>query len=55
VIQGGGFTVENNTVSAVQTRAPIANEFNPDNSNLRGTLSTALLQDDVNSNSKRNF
>lgn len=43
VIQGGGFTVSGSTVSSVNTDAPIANEFNADNSNVRGTLSMALL------------
>ena len=43
VIQGGGFTVDNDVVSTIETRDPIASEFNPNNSNLRGTLSTALL------------
>ena len=49
VIQGGGFTVADGAVSPIETRDPIASEFNPDNSNLRGTLSTALLDGDPDS------
>ena len=47
VIQGGGFTLNNGTVSSVVTRAPIPNEFQPANSNVRGTLSMALPGDEL--------
>jgi cyclophilin family peptidyl-prolyl cis-trans isomerase len=43
VIQGGGFTVNNGAVSSVTTRAPITNEFDSANRNVRGTLSMAQL------------
>ncbi|HUG89541.1 MAG TPA: peptidylprolyl isomerase [Planctomycetaceae bacterium] len=52
VIQGGGFILDANgavQLDPVPTDSPIPTEFNPDNSNLRGTLSTALLDGDVNS------
>jgi peptidyl-prolyl cis-trans isomerase A (cyclophilin A) len=42
VIQGGGFTVENNlTFGVVPTDLPIANEFDPNRSNVRGTIAMA--------------
>ncbi|MEP3478088.1 MAG: peptidylprolyl isomerase [Fuerstiella sp.] len=41
VIQGGGFRVDNQVVSAIPTRAPILDEFISENSNLAGTLSVA--------------
>lgn len=41
VIQGGGFRVDNQTVSRITTRAPIADEFIAENSNIAGTLSMA--------------
>lgn len=49
VIQGGGFTANNGTVTAVTTDAAITNEFNSANSNVRGTLSLALLGGQPNS------
>ncbi len=49
VIQGGGFTVNNGTVASVVTRAPIANEFDAANPNVRGTLSMAQLSGQPNS------
>ncbi|MEL7498762.1 MAG: peptidylprolyl isomerase [Planctomycetota bacterium] len=42
-VQGGSFTVDGGTINAVPTNAPISNEFDSANSNLRGTLSMALL------------
>lgn len=42
VIQGGGFQVVDGQRSAIDTNDPVENEFNPANSNLRGTISTAL-------------
>lgn len=41
VIQGGGFRVDNQVVSRIATRAPILDEFIPENSNLAGTISVA--------------
>ncbi|MCA9041354.1 MAG: peptidylprolyl isomerase [Planctomycetaceae bacterium] len=51
VIQGGGFDYDSNTQSlaALTTNAPVENEFLAKNSNLRGTLSTALLSGDIDS------
>jgi len=42
IIQGGGFTVENNlSFGLVPTDAPIVNELDPDRSNVRGTIAMA--------------
>jgi cyclophilin family peptidyl-prolyl cis-trans isomerase len=41
VLQGGGFTFQNNLYGNVPTDAPIVNEFDPSRSNLRGTLAMA--------------
>ncbi len=41
VIQGGGFTVDNGIVRAVQSDASIASEFNAARTNMRGTISMA--------------
>lgn len=49
VIQGGDFTVTGEQVDTIPTDPPIDTEFDPDNSNVRGTLSTALLPNDPNS------
>ncbi len=43
IIQGGGFTIDAfDEISPVTTDAPVLNEFNSNNSNIRGTLSMAL-------------
>lgn len=49
VIQGGGFTVDGEETTAIPTGDPIDTEFNADNSNVRGTLSMALLGGQPNS------
>ena len=53
VIQGGGFVVDAAAaqleLDSVQTDAAIPSEFDPDNRNLRGTLSTALFGSNINS------
>ena len=41
ILQGGGFTFQNNLYGNVPTDAPIVNEFDPSRSNLRGTLAMA--------------
>ena len=41
VLQGGGFTFQNNLYDNVPADAPIVNEFDPSRSNLRGTLAMA--------------
>jgi cyclophilin family peptidyl-prolyl cis-trans isomerase/carbon monoxide dehydrogenase subunit G len=55
VIQGGGFTVNNGAVSSVVTRAPITNEFDSANPNVRGTLSMAQLGGQPNSGTSQWF
>lgn len=55
VIQGGGFTVDGQTVSAIDTDPPITNEFNSDNRNERATLSMAQLGGDINSGTSQWF
>ena len=49
VIQGGGFEFADGQIGAIDTAPPVENEFNADNSNLRGTLSTALRGGDLDS------
>lgn len=49
VIQGGGFVLDGDDVESLVTDDPIQNEFNPDNSNIRGTLSMAQLGGQPNS------
>ncbi|MCA9059535.1 MAG: peptidylprolyl isomerase, partial [Planctomycetaceae bacterium] len=43
VIQGGGYTLQNGVFEEVPEQTPITNEFNSATSNIRGTLSMALL------------
>ena len=47
VIQGGGFTINGNSIETIPTDPPIANEYSL--SNLRGTLAMAKLSGDPNS------
>ena len=57
VIQGGGFTFDDSAIpqiAPVVTDAPIQNEFDPANSNLRGTLSMAQGPD-INSGTSQWF
>lgn len=51
VIQGGSFTMDAQTqqVQAITPDAAIVNEFNADNSNIRGTLSMAQISGQPNS------
>lgn len=49
VVQGGGFTVEELSISEVPADPPVVNEFSVDRSNLRGTIAMAKLGDDPNS------
>jgi cyclophilin family peptidyl-prolyl cis-trans isomerase len=47
ILQGGGFTLTNNVISAIPTYAPITNEFNAGKfySNLFGTIAMAKTSD----------
>ena len=57
VIQGGGFSLEagDEAPQPIETDPPIVNEFNPENSNLRGTLSMAKLGGDPDSATSQFF
>lgn len=55
VIQAGGFKVSGGEVTSVTTNAPITNEFNAANSNLRGTMSMAQLGGQPNSGTSQWF
>jgi cyclophilin family peptidyl-prolyl cis-trans isomerase len=55
VIQGGGFTINDGVIDNVPTDAPITNEFNSARTNIRGTLSMALVGGDVNSGTSQWF
>jgi len=43
VVQGGGFEYVDDQIQPIDTNDPVENEFDPENSNLRGTISTALI------------
>ena len=49
IIQGGGFTYNNETLATIPTNAPVQNEFSASRSNLRGTIAMAKLGSDPNS------
>lgn len=49
VIQGGGFSLSNNTINAIAANAPVANEFSSQRSNVRGSVAMAKLGNDPNS------
>ncbi|MDD5140009.1 MAG: peptidylprolyl isomerase [Verrucomicrobiales bacterium] len=51
VLQGGGFTLTNNTISAIPAYPPITNEFGvgPQLSNVYGTIAMAKIAGDTNS------
>jgi len=51
VLQGGGFTLTTNLISAIPTNPPITNEFGVGQkfSNIRGTIAMAKLGGDTNS------
>lgn len=54
VIQGGGF-VNPPSVDPIATDAPVANEFNAANSNVRGTLAMALPSGNINGGTSQWF
>ena len=49
IVQGGGFIVENLTVTPVATDEPVVNEFSPERSNTRGMIAMAKLGGDPDS------
>ena len=49
VVQGGGFTVDELQITEVPADESVVNEFSPDRSNLRGTISMAKLGTNPNS------
>jgi len=57
VLQGGGFFLTEETLipQPIETDAPIVNEFNPKNSNVRGTLSMAKIGGDPDSATSQFF
>jgi cyclophilin family peptidyl-prolyl cis-trans isomerase len=55
IVQAGGFTVSGGQISDVVEQPPIANEFLAANSNVRGTLSMALVPDAADSGTSQWF
>ncbi len=55
IIQGGGFDFSDPAVVAIATDAPIANEFQATNSNVRGTLAMALPANSPNAGTSQWF
>jgi peptidyl-prolyl cis-trans isomerase A (cyclophilin A) len=49
IVQGGGFTYNNSTLTTIPTNAPVQNEFSSQRSNIRGTIAMAKLGSDPNS------
>jgi cyclophilin family peptidyl-prolyl cis-trans isomerase len=49
IVQGGGFTYNNSSLTTIPTNAPVQNEFSPQRSNIRGTIAMAKLGSDPNS------
>ena len=49
VIQGGGFEFVDGQIAPIDTNPPVQNEFNENNPNVRGTLSTALSAGNIHS------
>ena len=49
IVQGGGFTYNDPTVTTIPTNAPVQNEFSSQRSNIRGTIAMAKLGSDPNS------
>ena len=55
IVQGGGFTYNNPTVTTIPTNAPVQNEFSSQRSNIRGTIAMAKLGSDPNSATNQRF
>lgn len=55
VIQGGGFTVNGTTVTAVTTSTPVTSEFSAVRKNVRGTIAMALTSGNANSGTSQWF
>lgn len=55
VIQAGGYTVANNQISTITKDATIANEFNSNTSNIRGTIAMATQSGNNDSGSSEWF
>lgn len=49
IIQGGGYTWSDTGVSTIAHNPPVVNEFDPNRSNVRGTIAMAKLASDPNS------
>ncbi|MDB9448817.1 peptidylprolyl isomerase [Dolichospermum circinale] len=49
IVQGGGYTYNNSTLTTIPSNAPVQNEFSRQRSNLRGTIAMAKLGNNPNS------
>ncbi|MBE9219442.1 peptidylprolyl isomerase [Dolichospermum flos-aquae] len=49
IVQGGGYTYNNSTLTTIPSNAPVQNEFSTQRSNLRGTIAMAKLGNNPNS------
>lgn len=49
IVQGGGYTYNNSTLSTIPSNASVQNEFSTQRSNLRGTIAMAKLGNNPNS------
>ena len=49
IVQGGGYTYNNSTLTTIRSNAPVLNEFSTQRSNLRGTIAMAKLGNNPNS------
>ncbi|MBD1211468.1 MAG: peptidylprolyl isomerase [Dolichospermum circinale Clear-D4] len=49
IVQGGGYTYNNSTLTTIRSNAPVQNEFSTQRSNLRGTIAMAKLGNNPNS------
>ena len=49
IVQGGGYTYNNSTLTTIPSNPPVQNEFSTQRSNLRGTIAMAKLGNNPNS------